>query len=197
MKVLVAFATRHGATRGIAERIASSLETDGLEVTVRDVGSVDGATLDHFDAFVLGAAAYTGHWLGDMTDFARRNVDLLATRPVYLFSSGPIGADRIDKMGRDVLDLSRPSEFKEFSQSIRPRDVRVFFGAFDPTQTPIGLVEWIGSPFLRLPAVRKAMPTGDFRDWPTIEAWAHGIAAELTSSSQTPEASVVPVGAVS
>jgi menaquinone-dependent protoporphyrinogen oxidase len=29
------------------------------------------------------------------------------------------------------------------------------------------------------PAVREALPAGDFRDWPAIEAWANGIATEL------------------
>ena len=34
--------------------------------------------------------------------------------------------------------------------------------------------------FMRLaPAVRQAIPTGDFRDWPAIEAWAEGIARAL------------------
>jgi menaquinone-dependent protoporphyrinogen oxidase len=33
--------------------------------------------------------------------------------------------------------------------------------------------------FMRMPAIRKAMPAGDFRDWPEIEAWAEGIVREL------------------
>ena len=35
MKVLVAYASRHGSTRGIAERIAETLQARGLEVTIR------------------------------------------------------------------------------------------------------------------------------------------------------------------
>jgi hypothetical protein len=31
-----------------------------------------------------------------------------------------------------------------------------------------------------MPAIREAMPYGDFRDWPEIEAWAVGIARELS-----------------
>jgi menaquinone-dependent protoporphyrinogen oxidase len=34
--------------------------------------------------------------------------------------------------------------------------------------------------FMRLaPASRNALPAGDFRDWPAIEAWAGTIAREL------------------
>ena len=39
------------------------------------------------------------------------------------------------------------------------------------------------SGFMRvLPAARNALPAGDFRDWPAIEAWAEGIATELQSA---------------
>jgi menaquinone-dependent protoporphyrinogen oxidase len=128
MKVLVAYATRHGATKGIAERIAS--------------------------------------------------------RPVWLFSSGPIGTDLVDAKGRDVFETARPAEFAELAESIHPRDEAIFFGAFDPDAKPIGLMERIGAPFMRMPAVRQAMPAGDFRDWPRIEAWAEGIALELEAVSR-------------
>ncbi len=30
-----------------------------------------------------------------------------------------------------------------------------------------------------MPAARDALPDGDFRDWPEIEAWATGVAHEL------------------
>ena len=44
MKVLVAYATRHGATRGIAERIAETLERRGHEVTTQPADQVPAAT---------------------------------------------------------------------------------------------------------------------------------------------------------
>jgi menaquinone-dependent protoporphyrinogen oxidase len=33
-----------------------------------------------------------------------------------------------------------------------------------------------------MPAAKTALPQGDFRDWPEIEAWASGIARDLTAS---------------
>ena len=38
MKILVAYATRHGATAGIAERIAATLTESGLPAEARPVG---------------------------------------------------------------------------------------------------------------------------------------------------------------
>lgn len=177
MKVLVAYATRHGATRGIAERISQTLEHAGLDVALQPVESA--GAMDEYDAFVVGSAAYMGGWIDAATGFVRRNREILASHPVWLFSSGPVGTERVDAKGRDVIKASEPREFAEFADAIHPRDERVFFGAYDPDTKPVGLVERLGARFMRLPAIREALPAGDFRDWPDIEGWAGGIAREL------------------
>jgi menaquinone-dependent protoporphyrinogen oxidase len=178
MTTLVAYASRHGATRGIAERIGNVLACEGIEARVEPVEAVD--RVDGYDAFVVGSAVYLGEWLGDATTFVRLHQDLLASRPVWLFSSGPVGPGRTDDKGRDVLELSRPRDFEEFADSIGPRDERVFFGAYDPDAEPIGVVERLGAVFARwVPDVREALPAGDFREWSEIDAWAQGIAREL------------------
>lgn len=100
-KVLVAYASRHGATAGIAERIAQALERRGLEVTLESAASVH--EVSGFDAFVIGSAAYMGRWLGDATMLVRRHTEALRGRPVWLFRSGPIrhGPRRFEGQGRD------------------------------------------------------------------------------------------------
>ena len=178
MTTLVAYASRHGATRGIAERIGDVLAREGIEVRVEPVEAV--GAVDGYDAFVIGSAAYLGEWLGDATTFVRLHEDTLATRPVWLFSSGPVGPDKADAEGRDLRERSRPREFDEFAGSIHPRDERVFFGAYDPDAEAVGLVERVGSWFARwIPEIRESLPAGDFRDWPEIDAWAQGIARDL------------------
>lgn len=178
MKVLVAYATRHGATEGIAQHIAKTLETTGLDVTLRRVDSA--VPVDAYDAFVIGSAAYLGGWLGEASTFVRRNRDVLADHPVWLFSSGPVGNESVDAKGRDQLTEAEPKEFREFARTIRPKDRRVFFGAYDPDASPAGLAESLMSRFMRIaPAARNALPAGDFRDWPAIGAWAEEIARQL------------------
>jgi menaquinone-dependent protoporphyrinogen oxidase len=178
MKVLVAYASRHGATAGIAERIAERFRADGLEADATPVSRVGDPS--SYDAFVVGAAAYMFRWLGDATKFVKRNRDLLAARPTWLFTSGPVGTDLVDKAGRDVLVTSVPREFPELRAAIHPRGEMVFFGAYDPAAKPVGF----GERFVRLmPAARDAMPAGDFRDWAAIDAWADTIAADLGGTS--------------
>jgi menaquinone-dependent protoporphyrinogen oxidase len=178
MNVLVAYATRHGATQGIAERIAQTLERHGLQVTLQSADQA--GALEQYDAFVVGSAAYMGAWLEPARHIIEQHRALLASRPVWLFSSGPVGSELIDANGRDVVEASVPREFARFASEIQPRDERVFFGAYDPEAEPVGLMERMGSFFTRMPAIREALPAGDFRDWPAIESWAEAIAGELT-----------------
>ena len=174
MKILVAYASRHGATRGIAERIAVTLETDGADVTLRSVDEVD--VVDPYDAFVIGSAAYMGGWLKEATRFVRRNREALTGRPVWLFSSGPVGTETVTKDGTDPLKASEPREFAEFARTLPTRGRRVFYGAYHPDLRPGTLLERLTN---LIPAVKDALPAGDFRDWLAIEAWAHGITREL------------------
>jgi menaquinone-dependent protoporphyrinogen oxidase len=177
MTVLVAYASRHGATAGIAERIAEGLRAAGLTAEARSVNDI--RDLAPYDAFVVGSAAYMFHWLKKATAFVKRNKAVLAERPVWLFSSGPLGTDLVDEDGRDIFEATRPKEFDELAALLHPRGERVFFGAWDRDAPPIGF----GERFLKLmPASKAAMPSGDFRDWPAIDAWAAEIATELKAS---------------
>jgi menaquinone-dependent protoporphyrinogen oxidase len=171
--VLVAYASRHGATAGIAERIAAGLQTHGLTAGARPVDEV--GEVERYDAFVIGSAAYLFHWLKDATRFVKRHRALLATRPVWLFSSGPLGTDRIDAQGDDVLEVTRPKEFDELAALVHPRGLQVFFGAWDPNVPKVGVTEQL---VRRLPAAADT-PAGDFRDWAAIDAWSAEIAREL------------------
>ncbi len=180
MSVLVAYATRHGATAGIAERIATRLRLDGLPadaVPARDVKSPEA-----YDAFVVGSASYMFRWLGDANRFVDRHRRLLATRPLWLFSSGPLGTETVDKDGNDVLATAVPRLMPRLMADLHARDHRVFFGAWDPHTRPSGFVERLT---LSLPAARAAFPSGDFRDWAAIETWADGIAAALGHGGDT------------
>jgi len=173
MHVLVAYASRHGATQGIAERIAETLKSDGLEAEARPAGSVK--SLAGYDAFVIGSAAYMFHWLKEAATLVRRNRAAMAAKPVWLFSSGPVG-DPTDAQGRDLKVVAVPKDIAELGGAVNARDHHVFFGAYSRDRKTIGLAERFVS---LMPAARDAMREGDFRDWPEIEAWAHGIARDL------------------
>ena len=161
MTVLVAYASKHGSTQGIAERIAEKLRQLGKEAEARPVDAVENP--DSYEAFVIGSAIYYGSWLKEATEWVRRNQAVLAQHPVWLFSVGPLGTE--------VQDAEQqPKEMAEFQQAIKPREQRIFFGALDPSR--LSFAERV-----MVKAVRA--PEGDFRDWPAIEAWAASITRDL------------------
>lgn len=175
MTVLVVYGSRYGATREIAERIAETLRSCGQKVDVEEgAPAVDAKP---YDAFVIGSAAYQGSWLTGPVEFVMRHVDLLADRPVWLFSSGPLGTDATDDRGRDLLEMTRPRQFTEFEEALAPRGMRVFYGALDPER-----LHFLDRMVRRLPTGRRLLPAGDFRDWRAVDAWAREIAAELPGS---------------
>ena len=173
MGVLVAYASRHGATRGIAERIAEVLRAEGLDAVALEARAVKQPA--SYDAFVVGSAAYMFRWLGDATSFVHRHRSVLAGKPVWLFSSGPLGPSPTDEQGRDLRVVSVPRDVPDLMATVGGREHRVFFGAYRPG-SPIGLAERFMS---LMPAAKNAMPEGDFRDWPEIEEWAREIARAL------------------
>ena len=65
-KVLVVYGSRHGGTRGIAERIGDVFRSAGLDATV--AAADDGPGVAGADAFVIGSGVYMGSWLKEPLD---------------------------------------------------------------------------------------------------------------------------------
>jgi menaquinone-dependent protoporphyrinogen oxidase len=160
MKVLVSAASRHGATADIAKAIGETLAAAGLEVTVLPPDAV--TSLDGFAGVVLGSGVYLGHWMEPARHLVERHGADLAARPVWLFSSGPIGDPPTPE--------EDPADLAEMMAATGARSHRVFAGLVDPGQ--LGLGEKV-----LLEAVRT--PAGDYRPWDEIRAWAREIAEEL------------------
>jgi menaquinone-dependent protoporphyrinogen oxidase len=178
MDILITYATKHGATQQIAERIAETLHARGLATDVRPVKPA--GDLAPYDAFVIGSAVYFGSWLKEAATFVRQNQAVLAGRPVWLFSSGPLGTSATDAAGHDLREAALPKEAAEFRESIKPREHQVFFGLLDHQR--FGFTERL---MWALPASRSLLLEGDFRDWPAIEAFAERIAHDLVAAPAT------------
>jgi len=172
MRILVVYASKHGATQGIAERIAAKLAEAGLQSEARRA-KVAG-DLAGWDAFVIGSAVYLGRWQKDASHFVQRNRAILASKPVWLFSSGPLGKQAAGMAGLDGADGAELREVAGFTALIGPRDHQVFSGALDPAR--LGPAEHL---IRKMPAGEALLPEGDFRNWAEIDSWAARIAGEL------------------
>ena len=160
MTVLVTVASKHQSTLEIGQAIGRALEASGIPVDVRPPQELEDLT--SYEAVIVGSGVYAGNWLAPARDLLERCATQLRERPVWLFSSGP--------MGSPPVPAGDPTGVAALIESIRPRGHQVFAGRLD--KSDLGLGEK-----LILKVVRS--PFGDFRDWPAIGAWAAEIATEL------------------
>ena len=160
MKVLVAVASKHGATLEIGQVIEASLRSSGFEVELKRVEDV--ANLSPYGAIVLGSGVYGGHWLRPAREFVEIHEGELKHLPVWLFSSGPVGDP--------PTPLENPAEVAGVVKRIGSRGHRLFAGKIEGSD--LGLSE------KALVALTRA-PDGDYRPWSEISTWAESIAGHL------------------
>lgn len=166
MKVLVTAASKHGATGEIADAIGRTLELHGVPTTVAAPEAEEVAALDGYDAVIVGSAVYAGRWLEPATSFVDRFASELRSRPVWLFSSGPVGDP--PKPAEDPVDAAKMIEASQ------AREHRVFAGRLDK-----GRLGWGEKAIV----VALRAPEGDFRDWDAIADWAVEIAGSVSVST--------------
>jgi menaquinone-dependent protoporphyrinogen oxidase len=162
MKLLIAVSSKHGSTREIAGAIGEIVRDAGVQVAVVDAQDVE--SVAPYDALIVGSALHWGRWMGPARDLVNGSADALRTRPVWLFSSGPLG--------QGIVDPADAAEGMKLLELVGAREHRVFAGKAD--KQVLGFVE------RRIVSMVKS-PWGDHRDWPAIRAWAMSIATELTT----------------
>jgi menaquinone-dependent protoporphyrinogen oxidase len=172
MTVLVAYASRHGATQGIAARVAARLADAGAAVELCHVDNVQ--TLDAYEVVVFGAPVYDQSWPPEADRFVDVHRDALAGRPLWLFSVGTFG-DTKHVIG--ALTHKEPRRIAEIRAAIHPREYRVFQGVIRRHQWPFWSRVFFHAFGGRL---------GDHRNWPVIDAWADRIALTLPSTRSAP-----------
>ncbi|MEX1169097.1 MAG: flavodoxin domain-containing protein [Chloroflexota bacterium] len=163
MRVLVSVASRHGSTAEIADRIGEVLKAAGIDADIRPPDQV--ASVAHYDGVILGSGVYAGRWLGPAKQLAERESADLKARPVWLFSSGPVGDPA--KPAADPVDVDL---VRKWTDAI---DHRVFPGKLDRQELGFGE---------RAIVLAVHAAEGDFRPWEDVTAWAAGIARTVQAS---------------
>jgi menaquinone-dependent protoporphyrinogen oxidase len=164
MKVLVTAASRHGSTAEIATMIAGILQASDIDAEVLPLEAV--VSVADYDAVILGSAVYAGEWLEPARVFVAQHADDLASRPVFLFSSGPLGYPS----HRPVA----PADAVAVEMTTGAMDLQVFPGRL--IGRDLSLPE-------RLITAKMHAPYGDFRPWDDILDWTREIARYLHEES--------------
>ncbi len=166
-KVLVAYASKHGSTAEIADAVAETLRSSGLSVECAKAGEL--LSVEPYDAVVLGSAVYMKRWRGDAKRFLRKHAEELSKRPLWVFSSGPVGEPK-----NDNPSWLEPPRIVEQVERLGAR-AHVVFGGRMPTDPR--------SPTQRAMAKNCPPEYRDRRDWDEIHAWAAGVASELQTAA--------------
>ena len=164
MNVLVAAASKYGATAEIAAAVAQHLRDRGMAVALLPMDAVD--SVEGYDAVILGSAVYMGRWRSSAREMVADRAAELRKRPVWLFSSGPTG------------DTSRPAEdpvdVKEIVLLTNARGHRLFGGRLERSR--LGFAD-------RAVVMALRAADGDFRPWGEIKAWTEDIAEALAEGA--------------
>jgi menaquinone-dependent protoporphyrinogen oxidase len=161
--VLVAYATKYGSTREVAEAVTSVLVECGHDAVARPADEI--RLLDGYSAVVLGTALYFFMWRGEAHRFLRRNRKALSAMPVALFGLGPI-EDTPEQFEGARAHLGKGLAKHAW---LTPASTAVFGGRLDPAH-------------LRFPdnnPAMRAMGAVDLVDLDAVRTWARGLVEAL------------------
>jgi menaquinone-dependent protoporphyrinogen oxidase len=152
--VLVAYATKRGSTREVANDVARVIRESGLEIEIYPAREVK--SLDRYSAVILGGALYMGRWHKDARKLLKRKRHELASLPLAVFAMGP-GSIEPEAIERARSQLTRALDAVP---EVHPFSTAIFGGV-----------------------IAKRKETVDARDWDAIQAWAEALVHELSARS--------------
>ncbi len=159
--ILIAYASKKGSTKEIAQAICSSLKDMNIEADIKDISQI--ADINDYDTLILGSSVYYGMWQKSFVKFLLKNKDTLCQKFVWLFSSGPTGEEK-------PLDITKgwlvPAKQKELIGYIKPVEIKLFHGKLDLKCLNV---------FEKLIIKKVDAPFGDYRVWDSITSWASSI----------------------
>ncbi|MHB1296783.1 MAG: flavodoxin domain-containing protein [Anaerolineae bacterium] len=159
-KILVAYASQHGATAGVADAMGKVLAEGGCTVDVRPMKEVK--DLAPYTAVVAGSAIHGGKWLPEAMAFVQKHQSALNRVPTATFLVCGMLASPETKY-RDMV----PQWLDPVRVLIRPVAEGCFAGAV--LYKNYSFFESLG---MRIFVASMKMQEGDYRDWDAIRAWA-------------------------
>lgn len=157
---LVAYATKNGSTREVAETIAQTLVEQGFAVETLPAEQVEG--LEGYDAVVVGGSIYMGRWHREALALLEREQAALAELPLAVFALGSKTAEE-----PDLADCRAQLEQNLAKlPGVHPCAIAAFGGVIDPAKLHFPL---------------NHLPASDARDWDVIRTWARALQAPFAA----------------
>jgi menaquinone-dependent protoporphyrinogen oxidase len=191
-RVLVAYATRHGSTKDVADAVAEELRASGIDADVQDVKQA--ANPAAYDAVIVGGPMIRG-WHKDALEYVRCNAAALRSRPLAVFITAASLTETNTEVVEEVPIFKDPWLVKQPRQAdklrykeryarpehylgdivqrtgVRPQTAAFFGGSLDLTTMSV-------FDKLFVLVIVGAKP-GDQRNWRAIRGWAREVAPTL------------------
>jgi len=154
LNILIAYATRFGATMQVADAIAQAVREEGKAVDLLPMKEV--SSLDSYQAVFLGSAVNYATWLPEAVEFVKTLQEALNQIPVALFTV------HITNVGGDEKSQRNRHAFTdEVRALVSPVDEAFFAGKFDRRAASELMPKWLA----------WLVPTIDLRKWNIIHNW--------------------------
>ncbi|MCC6617238.1 MAG: flavodoxin domain-containing protein [Anaerolineae bacterium] len=167
-KILVTYASRNGATAGVAEAIGKTLTETGAQVDVRPMAEI--TDLTPYDAVVAGSAIQGAQWLPEAMTFLRTHQTALARKPFAAFlvcmTLAMTKGDYREQVGPWLAPVRA---------LVKPVSEGLFAGVLDISKVP-SFSERLK---FRMSVLAGVWSEGDHRDWNAIRAWAQSLPEAL------------------
>ena len=164
-KILVTYASRFGATAGVAEAIGKTLAENGAQVDVLPMKDV--SDLSPYRAVVAGSAINGAAWLPEAMQFVQIHQAELKKKPFAAFLVCMTLAMKNGEQYRSNVS----TWLDPVRVLVRPVSEGLFAGTLDISKIPS-----FGDRLkFRLSVLFGVWKEGDHRDWNAIRAWAESL----------------------
>jgi menaquinone-dependent protoporphyrinogen oxidase len=205
-RILIAYATRHGQTRRIAERIGSRLRSRGLEPVVRDLAKEPSAIArEQFAGAILAGSLHAGRHERELVRFAKANLRELDALPTTLVS---VSGSEATVERRETSPAIRQEARERVREAIRvfehatgwtPKEVVPVAGAILYTK-----YDFLTRLMLKWITKREGGPTDtsrdhEYTDWAALDGFADrfadalGASAAFTRAKESPPPAPAPL----
>ncbi len=162
-KVLIAYASKAGSTKEVAEFISRNLSASGFETYVLNVNKVKNVSM--FDAIILGTPLRFEKPVHESINFVQRYSNDLKKIPIACFALGASMKHKLNGNKDTVINMLDPL----LSKIPQPFEIGLFGGKINYEN-----LSWFWK-FLAEKDNSGLMDEGDWRDWKEIEAWIENI----------------------